>query len=1242
MKFLISIVRDSRSTARISIWKRFLIILWGSLILVPYGASAQINTIRFETINVEGGLSQNAVLSIAQDSQGFMWFGTEDGLNKYDGYQFTVFEHDPEDLTSLVDNYVSEIFVDRSGDIWIGTRGGLDRYDRQTDSFAHYPSAADDSAGLVGTWVISIYEDKQGTLWVGTEEGGLNRFDRGSGEFTQFRREGFTPSSVSENAVRVVYEDREGRLWIATHIGLEQFDRAGERFVPHLPSPDGSNREVSPDISSICEDDQGRLWLGTEDDGLYRFDPESDGLLHFTHDPDDPNSLSHNRVRAVMIDHLGQLWVGTQNGLNLLSPDQVADAEREASFQRFQHDPFDPNSLSGDAVWSIFEDRGGVLWFGTWGGGLSKYNRSTDHFRLYQHRPNRENTLSDNMIWAIEEDRQGRLWIGTFNGGLNRIDRASDTIKVYQHHDDEPGSLANNDVRSLLEDSSGRLWVGTAGGLDLYRPAMDDFEHFTHDPGDNSTLSGPRVNVLLESRSGDIWVGTRYSGLNHFDPETGAFTHYRHSLYDPKSLSDDRIWALYEDDQGALWVGTLGGVNVLKPGSEDFIRYQHDPDSTDSLSENAVFAFAEDRKGRLWVGTWGGGLDRFDPESQTFHHFTERDGLPNNTIYGIEVDAEGNLWMSTNRGLCKFNPKLETFRNFDVQDGLQNNEFNVGAHAKSDSGEMFFGGIHGFNAFFPTDIRRNDHVPPVVITTVYKFNQPVYHDLLPEAHIDLSYRDSFIAFEFAALDYYAPENNQYAYMLEGFDEGWVDAGTRRYVSYTNLDGGSYVFRVRGSNGDGIWNNEGAALYLTVAPPFWETIWFRGGILLIIVVLGVTGYRLRMHAVEARSRELETLVQERTNEIEQRKDELDALYRADEELLRSLELEQVFQTMVGIAVDILHADKGVLFFWDEHADELVVRAAKGFEAGSERRLQDWIDDSMLESILKAGEPIIMSDLTEDTSADEAIAAAEGIYSFMHIPITIRDRIYGVLNVGYSEPRRFGVEERRLIQALAQRAALAIEQAELHEQAQKSAVFEERQRLARDLHDAVTQTLFSASLIADVLPTLWEKDPALGRQRLQALRELTRGALAEMRALLIELRPAAIAEAELKELLRQLAESITGRARIPVELQIEGEADLSPNEKVALYRIVQEALNNIAKHADASHVWIRLTCDGEGLQLKIEDDGAGFDHDRVDAEQMGLRIMRERAQNIGASLTIESEQDRGTCITLALPHPGATPS
>ncbi|NIM95595.1 MAG: GAF domain-containing protein [Anaerolineales bacterium] len=1214
--------------------RRILLLAIGiiGLSLLPFRVAAQAQTIRFERLTIEDGLSQNAILAIAQDTQGFLWFGTEDGLNKYDGYEFVVYKHDPDDPTSIVDSFISSLFVDRDGQLWIGTRSGLDRYDRASGTFIHYPQDTNDPSYLEGAWVISLYEDQQGTLWVGTEGGGLNGIDRATGSFSHYVHDSGDPTSLSENAVRVIFEDSKGRFWVGTHDGLDLFDRISGTFTHFKDTSDPEGLNIN-DISAIFEDHQGYLWIGTEEGGVSRLDPESGTFLHFQADSNDLHSLSQNRVRSIYVDRLGNLWIGTRNGLNLLPAESVSSLTENPHFSHYFNDPYDPTSLGSSAIWSIFEDQSGVMWFGTWGGGLSKYNRSTDRFRLYQHNPIQPNSLSDNMIWSIMEDSKGMVWVGTFNGGLNKLDRETEEIIVYRHDEADPESLLSDDVRTLLEDPSGMVWVGTAGGLDLFDPQRETFTHFTNDPDDPQSLSGNQVLVLIHSHSGEIWVGTRYDGVNRFDPSTGKFTSYRNDPEDPQSLSDDRVWALYEDQFGALWVGTLGGVNVLEPGSNQFIRYQHNPDDPDSLSSDSIFAFYEDSEGNMWVGTWGGGLNRFDRTTKKFEVYTEDDGLPNDTIYGIEADAEGHLWMSTNRGLSDFDPVNMTFQNYDKRDGLQDDEFNVGAHFKSTSGEFFFGGIGGFTAFYPGDIQQNPHAPEIVITTFYKYNEPVRHDLLPNEHIDLSYTDDFIAFEFAALDFYAPDNNQYAYMLEGFDQDWVVAGTRRYVSYTNLDGGEYVFRVKGSNSDGVWNEEGVSVSISVTPPIWETTWFQLVSIVVVAAIIFTGYRLRVRGIQARSRELEALVSERTQEIEQRRSELNALYLADEELFRHLEVDQVFEALVDIAVEILHADKGALLYWDDQASKLVVRASKGFKPETLERVEFGGGEGEVGWVMETGQPVMIHDVGEDPHVTKWITEAEGIHSLMHVPIKGEDKVYGVFNVDYVEPRGFGAEEQRLFEALAQRAAIAIEQAHLQDQARKTAVYEERQRLARDLHDAVTQTLFSASLVSEVLPSLWEKDPELGRNRLRVLNELTKGALAEMRTLLIELRPYAIEEAELEELIRQLAESTTGRARIPVDVEIEGECDLSPDEKVALYRVVQEALNNIAKHANASRVTVHILCDTSKVELCVEDDGVGFGSEVVPPDHLGLKIMRERAESIGAELSVESKPNEGTRIKLA---------
>jgi ligand-binding sensor domain-containing protein len=391
--------------------------------LLPVPAAAQSQKLRFERLTIEDGLSQNAILAIAQDTQGFLWFGTEDGLNKYDGYQFTVFKHDPDDPASLVDSFVSEILVDGNGEIWIGTRSGLDRYDTASGSFIHYPMKLESEPYLQGAWVISLYEDRQGTLWVGTEEEGLNRLDRSNGTFSNHLDETEEIPLLRDNAARVIYEDSAGEMWVGTHDGMYHFDRVSGDFTQFsvIVSPDEA--EIN-DISVIYEDQYDNLWVGSEGGGISRFDPATGTFIRFAHDPDDPHSLSNNRVRAIFQDQLGNFWIGTQNGLNLVPAEDFSPSGAALEFLHYGNDPYDPDSLSSDVVWSIFEDRSGVMWFGTWGGGLSKYNRSTDRFKLYQHDPNQPGSLSDNMIWAIMEASDQRIWVGSLNGGLNVLDRA--------------------------------------------------------------------------------------------------------------------------------------------------------------------------------------------------------------------------------------------------------------------------------------------------------------------------------------------------------------------------------------------------------------------------------------------------------------------------------------------------------------------------------------------------------------------------------------------------------------------------------------------------------------------------------------------------------------------------------------------------------------------------------------------------------------------------------------------------
>jgi signal transduction histidine kinase len=554
---------------------------------------------------------------------------------------------------------------------------------------------------------------------------------------------------------------------------------------------------------------------------------------------------------------------------------------------------------------------------------------------------------------------------------------------------------------------------------------------------------------------------------------------------------------------------------------------------------------------------------------------------------------------------------------------------------------MFFGGANGFNAFYPDHIRDNAYIPPIVLTSLTQDGDLVDLDQAVEdvRKVTLRWPRNSFEFEFAALNYVQPEKNQYAYMLDGFDEDWRYVGTRRFGRYTNLPGKTYTLRIKGSNNDGVWNEDGTLVTITVVPPFWNTWWFRGITALALMGSVFAGYRLRVRSIQARNLALTAQVEERTralaqrtHEIERRRQELEALYRADAELHRHLRLDQVLQALVDIAVDILQADKSSLMVWDDRRERLVVQVARGFRAETLAEMSFAPGTGTVGHVAVSGEPVTVEDTRTDPriTKRETITEPEGIRSFMQVPITVGGEVFGVFSADYVHPRAFGDEERRLFVALAQRAALAIDTAQLYEQSQELAVVQERSRLARDLHDAVTQTLFSASLISETVPDLWESDQAEARQLLRELRQLSRGALAEMRGLLLELRPAALIEADMEHLLRQLSEAVTGRTGIPVEVAVDRRCVLPPDVHVALYRIAQEALNNVVKHAHASHITVDLRCfalreeSGPlGIELRVSDDGCGFDPHNIPADRLGLGIIRERAQAIGATLEIESQ-------------------
>jgi len=827
--------------------------LFAPFLFLPYVLPAQ--PVRIEHLTTRQGLSHDVVTSIMQDRQGYLWLGTPNGLNRYDGYGFRVFSQTYGDTTSLPVGLIRTTYVDRRGAFWIGMDGhGLIRFDPLTGRCRSYRHDPANPRSLGHDDVYSVGEDPKGNFWVGTYGAGLNRFEPATGTFTRFVHDPANPRSLSSNSLEVVHVDRASILWIGTQAGgLDRFDPATGEVTRYRPAP----AAAPAPLTDIAEDRAGHLWLGTDGDGVFRFDQATGHAERFRHDPADAHSLGHNHVSKLLLDRNGALWVGTRGGgLSRRDP-------RTGRFSGYRHHPLRPDTPGSNTVFSLYEDRAGLIWVGTQGHGLDKINPDRPNFDTYAHSPLDPDGLSDNAVRAIYEADDHTVWVGTNGSGLDCLQPATGKARHFRPDSSRPGSINGLAIMALLPDPTGRLWVATYdGGLDRLDPKTGHAAHFVHDPADSSSLSDNRVLALWPDRDGSLWVGTYEGGLDRLDPRTGKFTHHRHRPGAPGSLSSDGIRCLYEDRRGNLWVGTAHGLNVLDRRTGRFRRYHHDPKDPHSLSGDAIRCLYEDAGGTLWVGTTDGGINGFRPPDGRVARYTRKDGLPGDGVFGILGDDRGNLWISTNNGLAQFDPRTKRFQVYEERDGLQGNAFSFGSYHRGRSGKFYFGGSKGLSAFYPDSVRADRFIPPVVITNLEVQDRP-RPELLAGGPVRLAAAENSLTFEFAALGFNQPENHQYAYRLEGVDDDWVYSNGRRYARYPNLDGGSYVFRVIASNGDGVWNRAGVSLPVYITPPLWEQRPFRAA-LVLLAGLGLWGvYRVRVRQVEESNRQLEALVRSRT-------------------------------------------------------------------------------------------------------------------------------------------------------------------------------------------------------------------------------------------------------------------------------------------------------------------------------------------------------------------------------------------
>ena len=854
-------------------------------------AFAQNQQLHFTHFGTAEGLSELNPNCLLQDSRGFIWIGTADGLNRYDGYKFKIFRNDAKDITSIANNYVQDIIEDKEGNIWAATiGGGLNKFDRNTNRFHRYLHNEKDKSSISSNFVSKVALDKSGKIWVATQKDGLNLFDPETGKSIHYCNTS-DPNSLADNSVMTVYVDRENNVWVGTdNEGLCLFNRGANNFTRFKNSPSNSGSISGNKITAIFEGSRHLLWVGTQGAGLNLYNPATHGFKRFINDPRNKNSLVHNSIQSIAEDDSHNLWIGTENGgLSIYAPEWD-------QFLSYYHDDVDNSTLASNSIDIILKDRAGNMWLGVFGGGIDLYKKNTSNFEHYKHSM-QPNSLSNDFVLSLFEDKDYNIWVGTDGGGLNMFNLKSNNFKVYKNNPADKNSISGNNILDIKPDNKGNLWIGTWGnGVSVMNPATKKFKVFKHDPANPNSLSGDNIYAISQTPDKKIWLGSFGDGLNLYQPESNTFVHFKNDEKDPTSLGSDRINSLLSDRKGNLWIGTDdAGLELFDPKTISFVRFPHN-DHKNSISSNTIFDLYEDHSGNIWICTLGG-LNKFDPATRHFTVFKTKDGLPNDYAQAVLEDDKGHLWVSTNSGISMYDSKTNKFKNYTTEDGLQGDEFKQHAALKSSTGAFYFGGVNGFNSFFPNHIVNAPYNPPLVLTDLEVFNRsvevaknnndpsPLKKDISETRSIRLSHNESVISIEYASLDYLSPKKKNYAYILENFDKRWNYVGNKNTAVYTNLLPGDYTFKVKSRNSSGEWSKV-LALKVTVVPPFWLTWWFESlaGIFVIALIYGI--YRYRVHRIIAQKTRLEKEVKHRTAVIQRQTEEL----QAQSENLQSLNEE----------------------------------------------------------------------------------------------------------------------------------------------------------------------------------------------------------------------------------------------------------------------------------------------------------------------------------------------------------------
>jgi len=831
--------------------------------------SQRIN-LQFKHLQVKDGLSHSTVHSIFQDKNGFMWFGTDIGLNKYDGHKFTIYQNNSNDNKSVSSNYIVEIFEDSYGLFWIGNGyTGLDCFDRENEIFIHYINDPKNANSISNNNIRAIFEDKNKNLWIGTSGGGLNLYNRKTNSFSNLLKDSLNANSIGSNYISSISQDSSGNLWIGSTEGiLIKYNQAKKKFTNFKLYGEFKSNLYNTSFGKTYVDSNNNIWFGTEI-GLFMFDQHKEKISHFK--PNNNNtSLNVAAVSSILEYEKDIYFIATDHGgLNIFN-------KKTGKFSYLLNKRYDQTSISNNQLYDLYRSPDGIIWIGSFHGGVNILDKNAIKFQQYKYIIDDTKVFNCcNSVLTLAEDKDKNIWVGNDGQGIEIYNPQTRSIKHLMPETGNSNSISGNCITEIYKDQQDNLWIGYyMEGMSVLNWRTKNFTHFRYDPKNRNGIGGNNIWTIIQDHEGNIWIGTIGNGIDLYNPKSNIFRHFVNSPSDNNSLSNNDVYKILQDRNKNIWIGTRNGLNLLEKGQSKFKRFLSTKTNSNGIFGDCIFDIFQDRKGNIWVGTEQA-LNLYQPTTGTFVQFKEKDGIHGNAVLAILEDEQNNLWFSTNKGLTKFNYENHKFENYDVADGLQGDEFNYTSSLIDYLGKMYFGGKNGFNLFSPKSILKNQKVPPIYITgfkilnvavTPGSKNKAIEKSINFAEKINLSYKQNVISIEYAALCYTNPQKNQYAYMMENFDKDWIFADNRNEATYTNLNPGQYVFHVKGSNSDGIWNETGTSLEIYISPPWWKTKIAYGSLILAIISLLLGFYYFRINQLKNQKELLEKLVKERTNEL----------------------------------------------------------------------------------------------------------------------------------------------------------------------------------------------------------------------------------------------------------------------------------------------------------------------------------------------------------------------------------------